>query len=64
VPSQDPTQPDPVSRFAVPVADLDAVHVSQAQMVELSSSQRMPNPAGPPTLADADDGGGGGGGGD
>lgn len=62
MPSHDPTQPDPVSRFAVPVADLDAVHISQAQMVELSSSQRMPDPARPPTLADADGGGDGGGG--
>lgn len=63
MPSNDPTQPGPASRYAVPVADLDAVHISQAQMVALSSSsQRMPDHARPPTLADADADGGGGGG--
>lgn len=51
------TQGRPTSRFAVPVADLDSVHVSQTQMVELtSSSHRTPDPeaASMPAEPDAD----------
>lgn len=38
-----PTPPQRASRFAVPVEDLEAAHVSQAQMVELvHDSHRLP----------------------
>lgn len=52
-----PTRAGSTSRYAVPVADLDSVHVSEAQMVALtSSSHRMPDPAWASMLAvpDAD----------
>lgn len=41
--TDNPIQARSTSRFAVPADDLDSVHVTHAQMVELtSSSHRMP----------------------
>lgn len=49
-----PTQPDPPNRFAVPMADLESVHMSQTQMVELARGPRPPDPAQSPVLAGPD----------
>lgn len=37
--------------MSVPVADLESVHRSQAQMVELANGPRVPDPAQSPALA-------------
>ena len=52
-------QPRPPSRFAVPMADVESVHVSQSQMVELAVDPRVPDPAQVTVLAEphADDDG-------
>ena len=40
------TPPEPTNRFAVPLADLDAVHVTQLQMVELVGDGCQPAESG------------------
>jgi len=46
------TPPEPSNRFAVPLADLDAVHVTQLQLVELVGADRQPvEPEGAPAGA-------------
>ena len=41
-----PTGREEANRFAVPVADLEAVQVTQAQMVELTGDGHRPPPDG------------------
>jgi len=55
------TPPEPTNRFAVPLADLDGVHVTQLQMVELVGDGRQavepqgaPAGAGPEADGDGD----------
>lgn len=52
------TPSEPTNRFAVPLADLDAVHVTQLQMVELVGDAGQPPETGSASAAAGPEGDG------